>query len=454
VSKKNKIFWLGLSAALSGSLWLWSQDTVYYESDFDGAWAGFIRIATAQGRRDFPLVLNMNSQAEEGSGFALMPDDLSLSPTEFEVFSLLNFKRAGRKVTASLDDSQDFVLRYKKAKDFLKGTYKSSIPEPLNGTVFLYRQSPDRAVQKVWEGSLNISGVKTPVFLQCIQKTALGESEAAGVSVVTGVGFVGEQYGKITGGSFDGTRFSGNLGLGQETVVLDLNLKTPKMNGTFGGFTFSGSTTLLPAGTLSKAVAFKKLTPRAMTLGESNLINIKGKNLGEGIMFHTDNPAVEISAVQRTNKRKASLVLFPPDSIPTETSLALRVTNPDGTTVDFDSAFALKMKEVPFTVSFSQDIQPVFNSSCALSGCHAGNSPSAGLNLGSGVAYGNIVNRTSSQNTSLSLIKPGDPANSYLIRKIKGEDISGSRMPLGRAALSMEIIARFENWVREGAVNN
>jgi hypothetical protein len=41
------------------------------------------------------------------------------------------------------------------------------------------------------------------------------------------------------------------------------------------------------------------------------------------------------------------------------------------------------------TVSYSQDIQPIFNSSCALSGCHAGNvSP----NLTEGQSYDALMN--------------------------------------------------------------
>ena len=77
-----------------------------------------------------------------------------------------------------------------------------------------------------------------------------------------------------------------------------------------------------------------------------------------------------------------------------------------------------------------------------------------GLDLSAGNALGNIVNVPSRQNGSLDRIEPGDPDNSYLIRKLKGTGITGSRMPLGASALSADVIALFETWVREGARDN
>jgi hypothetical protein len=61
---------------------------------------------------------------------------------------------------------------------------------------------------------------------------------------------------------------------------------------------------------------------------------------------------------------------------------------------------------------------------------------------------------SSRQRATLFLIKPLDPDNSYLIHKIKGDDISGSRMPLGRTPLTVDVIALIENWIRQGALNN
>jgi hypothetical protein len=45
----------------------------------------------------------------------------------------------------------------------------------------------------------------------------------------------------------------------------------------------------------------------------------------------------------------------------------------------------------PATVSFQQDIQPIFNTNCATSGCHAGTKPAGTLNLEASVAYANLM---------------------------------------------------------------
>jgi hypothetical protein len=105
-------------------------------------------------------------------------------------------------------------------------------------------------------------------------------------------------------------------------------------------------------------------------------------------------------------------------------------------------------------VSFSQQILPIFGDSCALPTCHMGPTNAGGLNLTQGSAYNNIVNVPSSQRPSLVRIKPFEPNNSYLINKIKGENINGAKMPQDLPALTVDVIALFENWVSQGAMNN
>jgi hypothetical protein len=54
------------------------------------------------------------------------------------------------------------------------------------------------------------------------------------------------------------------------------------------------------------------------------------------------------------------------------------------------------------------------------------------MNLSSGMAYAAIVGVASLEVPSLDRVAPGDPANSYLVRKINGgPSILGARMPLG-----------------------
>jgi len=109
-------------------------------------------------------------------------------------------------------------------------------------------------------------------------------------------------------------------------------------------------------------------------------------------------------------------------------------------------------------VSLADDVQPVFTSSCATAGCHVGAGAPDGLDLSAGVAYGNMADVASIQLPSMDLIEPGDPDNSYLVRKIEGTQTQagglGGRMPAGTSPLSQEIIDMIRVWVEEGATDN
>lgn len=83
------------------------------------------------------------------------------------------------------------------------------------------------------------------------------------------------------------------------------------------------------------------------------------------------------------------------------------------------------------TATFTRVQNEVFTQTCALSGCHLGPASLAqeGMVL-SGDAYNSIVGVRSNQNPSIFRVTPGDPANSYLWRKITpGQPIVGDRMP-------------------------
>jgi hypothetical protein len=110
----------------------------------------------------------------------------------------------------------------------------------------------------------------------------------------------------------------------------------------------------------------------------------------------------------------------------------------------------------PPAVSFANDVQPIFTARCAtVAGCHTGPFPAMSMDLSAGAAYGAIVGVASMEVPSLDRVAPGDPANSYLVRKINGgPSIVGSRMPLGGPFLSPAEIATITSWVQEGAPNN
>lgn len=111
------------------------------------------------------------------------------------------------------------------------------------------------------------------------------------------------------------------------------------------------------------------------------------------------------------------------------------------------------------TVVFASNIQPIFDRSCALSGCHDA-SRASGLDLSLGKAYGSIVGKRAFTNASRILIKPGAPDESYVIQKIEGTPgISGQMMPQGcpgqplggAVCLSSDDREALRTWVTECA---
>ena len=98
-------------------------------------------------------------------------------------------------------------------------------------------------------------------------------------------------------------------------------------------------------------------------------------------------------------------------------------------------------------ISYSRDVQPIFNSACV--SCH----PSSGnLDLRDGYSYNNLVNKPASGYNGI-LVVPGDAESSILYKKIDGSGAYGSNMPLG-GSLSSTQIAIIRNWIDEGAKNN
>jgi len=116
------------------------------------------------------------------------------------------------------------------------------------------------------------------------------------------------------------------------------------------------------------------------------------------------------------------------------------------------------------TVSYSQNIQPIYDRSCAQStACHRGSVPAGDLDLSQGKSYGQTVNVKSSQQPKVLRVKPGSPDNSYVYQKIIGAPgISGTLMPQscpgnplqGAVCLSADDIAAIGQWITECATNS
>jgi hypothetical protein len=135
------------------------------------------------------------------------------------------------------------------------------------------------------------------------------------------------------------------------------------------------------------------------------------------------------------------------------------------------------------TVSFANDIQPIFNGSCAISGASCHGSPTTNpqttgqIYLGSvhgGVPASSIlpkiVDQTSPENGSMNIIKAGDPVNSYLMHKLDGDQCQyssacnatmnplffncGIQMPYNSGVLDQGRRDKIRRWIAQGAMAN
>jgi hypothetical protein len=115
------------------------------------------------------------------------------------------------------------------------------------------------------------------------------------------------------------------------------------------------------------------------------------------------------------------------------------------------------------TPTFSSIQREIFNTTdssgrSACIQCHTAGGAAAGtgLLLTDGVSYGNLVNRPSRLRPGETLVIPGDPDNSYLVRKLEGgPDITGLRMPRTSGPfLTDGQMAVIRRWIAQGAANN
>lgn len=96
----------------------------------------------------------------------------------------------------------------------------------------------------------------------------------------------------------------------------------------------------------------------------------------------------------------------------------------------------------------------VFSGSCAVSGCHDRVTAERGLVLESGESFANLVGVLATQSPAELRVRPGDPDRSYLIKKLRGTNNIGGRMPLGGPFLTEEEIAGVAEWIENGARDN
>jgi len=100
----------------------------------------------------------------------------------------------------------------------------------------------------------------------------------------------------------------------------------------------------------------------------------------------------------------------------------------------------------PVLVSYNSQIQPVFDASCAVSGCHMGMTPPAGLRL---MSYAHLMEGGQSG----QVVIPYQPDSSILVQRIEGTITP--RMPFnGPPYLPDSTIQMIRTWIAQGALEN
>jgi hypothetical protein len=102
-----------------------------------------------------------------------------------------------------------------------------------------------------------------------------------------------------------------------------------------------------------------------------------------------------------------------------------------------------------------RSVQKVFTQSCALQSCHSPFARQGGLVLDSEeVSHASLVDRpatlAAAQAQGLLRVKPGDPDNSFLIRKLRGQG-PGDPMPQSGGPLPDPVIDMISQWIARGA---
>ena len=90
----------------------------------------------------------------------------------------------------------------------------------------------------------------------------------------------------------------------------------------------------------------------------------------------------------------------------------------------------------------------------ACTNCHTavGRNPAGGMNLTHDVAFDNLVNVPVRGKAGETRAIPGNPDNSYLIKKLEGTPgIVGQRMPIGGLYLTDGQILIIRRWIANGA---
>lgn len=443
----------------------------FFESDFDGNWVGTLKA----GADTVPVQMSLNIQGSGGTALLRMPDADTGEPRLVEA----DFRtiKARKLIFEYEDESEEdsaaatvqrarravrvtVVVRYKAAVDRLVGKATGG----LRGRLALERTDPDLPLGRLWSAVVKIGGESLDLRMALSEAQPQARSLRA-ANEVRGWAVLGEAQGAVTGAR-NGKSVDLTLELpsGDATADLALRRADNQLVGTLAVGATKTRLKAIPEGSNNgKPMKLRKAVPARMSpggripAGATSAILVRGKNFGPGVVVHLDDAGVRSGTPTLRSPRALDVEVTVPESTAAGTEISMRLVNGDGQVDELRAALVVDDDGGGGgdLVSFAADIQPIFTANCAVAGCHVGPSGQAGLVLEPGQALGNIVNVPSSQMPALSRIAPGDPANSYLVRKIGGGGaFIGAAMPLGRAPLSGAQIQAIVRWVEQGAMNN
>lgn len=102
---------------------------------------------------------------------------------------------------------------------------------------------------------------------------------------------------------------------------------------------------------------------------------------------------------------------------------------------------------------FKIEIAPTLANTCAT--CHLTGAEAGNMALIPAKAIDNLVDVAAKDAPKLVRVVPGKPNESYLIMKLEGTHVAkggtGAQMPFGAPPLPPEKIAKFRQWIAEGA---
>lgn len=109
--------------------------------------------------------------------------------------------------------------------------------------------------------------------------------------------------------------------------------------------------------------------------------------------------------------------------------------------------------DTPATVSFRQDILPLFSRhGCSSVDCHGGPFPQSNYDLSS---YASLFSPgAEAARLKTCAVVPGNAQESYLIKKLEGRAEKGDRMPLSKEPVDPQGLQLLRTWVGEGALDN